>query len=153
MFIKYRNSKKIQCRSDFKVDTVRIISNMKTLLHEMDARTEVEENKISYKQILRDERGKSEKGNTLLPLLEGEIRLNWSDMNKIRLEWEIKLDSLLFFTFLLGVISGFLSYKFLDIILIDSIIVSLAAWPFLFIIGRKWIILQIEDLIETSCIM
>ena len=146
MLIKYRNSTKIQCRSDFKVDSARIISNMKTLLHEMDARTEVEGNKISYSQF-------NKAGKRIFIFHEGEIRLHWSDMNKIRLEWEIKLNSLLFFTFLLSVIAGFLSWGFLNTNLIGSVGVGAATWVFVFILWRQWIVLQMDDLIETSCIM
>jgi len=37
--------------------------------------------------------------------------------------------------------------------LVGSIIIAAAAWPFLFIIWRQWIVLEIKDLINTSCIM
>ena len=146
MLIKYRNSTKIQCRSDFKVDSVRIISNMRTLLHEMNARTEVEGNKISYGPV-------NIGGKRHFLFHEGEIRLHWSDMNKIRLEWEIRLNSLFYFTFLLSVIAGFLSWKFLDTNLIGSVGVGATSWVFVFILWRQWIILEMEDLFETSCNM
>jgi len=79
--------------------------------------------------------------------------LFWAELDKIKIEWEVKLDALLFFTFLLGMIAGCLSYFFLNTMLVGSIIIGAAAWPFLFIIWRQWIVLEINDLINTSCIM
>lgn len=116
------------------------------LLHEMDARTEVAGNKINYREVLRHM-------GIGFPLKEGEIRLFWSEMDKIKIEWDIKLDTILFFTFLLGIIAGCLSGFFLNTMVVGSIIIGAAAWTFLFILWSQWVILEINDLIETSCNM
>lgn len=146
MIFKYKSSKTIQTQSDFKTDSTRILTNLKMLLHEMDARTEVAGNKINYREVLR-------RIGVGFPLKEGEIRLFWSEMDKIKIEWDTKLDSILFFTFLLGIIAGCLSGFFLNTMLVGSIIIGAAAWTFLFILWSQWVILEINDLIETSCNM
>jgi len=153
MILKYKNTKTIDGRTYFKADSTRILANLKLLLSEMDVRTDVIGNKIKYKEILRDLGSGDGKPRTLFPLKEGEIRLFWAELDKIKIEWEVKLDALLFFTFLLGMIAGCLSYFFLNTMLVGSIIIGAAAWPFLFIIWRQWIVLEINDLINTSCIM
>ncbi len=150
MLLTYKSSETIQSQPDFKADSTRILTNLKILFHEMDVRTEVVGNKIKYKGILRD--GQSG-DRTIFPLKEGEIRLFWSEMDKIKIEWEIKFNALLFYTFLLGLIAGCLSWFFINTMLVGSIIIGVAAWPFLFIILRQWIVLEINDLIETSCTM
>lgn len=145
MILRYKNTKTIDGRTYFKDDSTRILTNLRFLLHEMDVRTEVVGNKIKYKEIFRP--------RTFFPLKEGEIRLFWSEMDKIKIEWEIKLNTLLFFTFLLGLIAGCLCWFFLNTMLLGSIIIGAAVWPFLFIIWGQWIILEINDLVETSCTM
>ena len=153
MILKYKSSNKIQSQSDFKTDLKRIISNLKMLLHELDARTESDENKIVFKQVFAILQSRDDGPGTLIPLLDGEIQLRGSEVDKIKLVWEIKLDTLLFFTLLLGVIAACVSFLFLDTGWIDSMIAGVLAWVALFIGWRQYIIFQIGDLIKTSCLM
>jgi hypothetical protein len=153
MILKYKSSKKIQSQSDFKSDSKRIISNLKMLLNDLDARTESDENKIVFKQSLTFLQSRDDGPGTLIPLLDGEIQLRGSEIDKIKLVWEIKLDTLFFFTLSLGVIAGFVSFLFLDTQWIDSIIAGVLTWIAVFIGWRQYIIFQIGDLIKTSCLM
>jgi hypothetical protein len=153
MILKYKSSKKIQSQSDFHSDSKRIISNLKMLLKDLDARTESDENKIVFKQVLSFLQSRNNGPGTLIPLLDGEIQLRGSETEKIKLVWEIKLDTLFFFTMLLGVIAAFVSFLFLDTQWIDSIIAGVLTWIAVFIGWRQYIIFQIGDLIKTSCLM
>ncbi|HEY3390882.1 MAG TPA: hypothetical protein VGK38_14990 [Prolixibacteraceae bacterium] len=153
MLTKYKSSKTIQTSFGFEADSARIISNLKMLLQELDSRTEVVGNKIKYNQNFGDSPGKSAQGNTILPLQKGEIRLSWLDVDKIKLEWIIMLDSILWMTLLFGVIAGSLSFMFLDAKLVASVIIGAAAWFSVFIVWRQYTIVQMKDLIKTSCLM
>ena len=154
MILKYKSSKTIQNQSDFKTDSARIISNLKILLHELDTKTEVFGNKIVFGQMLKDHVSGAGSGpGTIMPLREGEIQLFMAETDKTKVVWEIKLNSLLFFTFLLGAIAGVLSYAFLDTKLIGSIIILFAAWVSSFLIWRQYAIFEMNDLIQTSTLM
>jgi len=153
MILKYKSSNKIQSQSDFQSDSKRILSNLKMLLKDLDARTESDENKIVFKQVLNFLQSRDDGPGTLIPLLDGEIQLSRSETEKIKLVWVIKLDTLFFFTLFLGVIAGFVSSLFLDTQWIDSIIAGVLTWIAVFIGWRQYIIFQIGDVIKTSCLM
>jgi len=153
MILKYKSSNKIQSQSDFQSDSKRILSNLKMLLKDLDARTESDENKIVFKQVLNFLQSRDDGPGTLIPLLDGEIQLSRSETEKIKLVWVIKLDTLFFFTLFLGVIAGFVSSLFLDTEWIDSIIAGVLTWIAVFIGWRQYIIFQIGDVIKTSCLM
>ena len=154
MILKYKSSKTIQNQSDFKTDSDRIISNLKILLHELDIKTEVFGNKIVFGQMLRAHVSGAGPGRSrIMPLREGEIQLFWAEADKTKVVWEIKLNSLLFFTFLLGAIAGGLSFLFLDTKLIGSLVILLAAWTSAFLIWRQYAIFEMNDLIQTSTLM
>lgn len=153
MILKYKSSKQIQSQSDFNTDSKRIISNLKMLLLDLDARTESDDNKIVFKQVLSVLQSRDDGPGTLMPLLDGEIQLQGSELNKIKLLWEINLGNLLFFTLVLGMIATCFSFLFLDAQWIDSIIAGTLAWIAVFIGWRQYIIFQIKDLIKTSCLM
>lgn len=154
MILKYKSSETIQNQSDFKTDSARIISNLNILLHELDTKTEAFGNKIVFGQMLSDHISGGGPGpGKIMPLREGEIQLFWAEADKTKVVWEIKLNSLLFFTFLLGAIAGALSYLFLDTKLVGSIIILLVAWISAFLIWRQYAIFEMNDLIKTSTLM
>jgi len=153
MLLTYKSSQTIQSQPDFKTDSTRILNNLKTLLNDVDVRTEIVGNKLTFNKINRLLQTPNEHPVTIMPLRQGEIHLTRFEKDQIKVEWEIKLDSLLFITFIIGAIAGFLSYLLLDTMLIGSIVITAAAWLSAFLAWRQYTIFEMRDLIQTSCFM
>lgn len=153
MLLKYKSSQTIQGQPDFKTDATRILKNLKTLLNDIDVRTEVVGNKIIFNQINRLLQTYNDHPKTLMPFRQGEIQLIRFEKDQIKVEWEIKLDSLLFKTFFIGAIAGCLSCLFLDTMLVGSIVITAAAWISVFLAWRQYSIFEMKDLIQTSYLM
>jgi len=153
MLLTYKSSETIQSQPDFKADSTRILENLKTLLNGVDVRTEIQGNKIIFNRINRLLQTPNEQPVTIMPLRQGEIQLIRIEKDHIKVEWEIKLDSLLFVTFIIGAIAGFLSYVFLDTMLIGSTVITAAAWLSAFLAWRQYTIFEMRDLIQTSCLI
>lgn len=153
MLLTYKSTQTIQSQPDFKTDSTRILNNLKTLLNDVDVRTEIAGNKLTFNKINRLLQTPNEQPLTIMPLRQGEILLTRFEKGQIKVEWEIKLDSLLLVTFIIGAIAGFLSYVFLDTMLIGSIVITAAAWLSAFLAWRQYTIFEMRDLIQTSCLM
>ena len=153
MLLTYKLSETIQSQPDFKTDSTRILNNLKTLLNDVDVRTEIVGNKLTFNKINRLLENYRDQPVTIMPLRQGEILLTRFEKDQIKVEWEIKLDSLLFITFLIGAIAGFLSYLLLDTMLIGSIVITAATWLAAFLAWRQYTIFEMKDLIQTSYLM
>jgi len=152
MILKYKSSKTIHTKVGFDIVSTRIISNLKIMLNQLDACTEVEGNTIRFKCLLRNYTPTSEnRVKSIKFLREGEIRLIQTDGNKIKLEWEVKLDSIGFLAMLIGMTISFFSYFSLHIELIKAVITGLVICSSIFLVGRYFIIAQMEELIGRSC--
>lgn len=153
MFLKYKSSKTIHTKVNFEIVSTRIISNLRIMLNQLDACTEVEGNTIRFKCLLRNYTSTGEnRVKSIKFLREGEIRLIQTDINKIKLEWEVKLDSIGFLAILIGLIVGSFSNYSLHIELIKAVIAGLVICSSIFLVGRYFIIAQMEDLIKLSCL-
>gem|GEM_PF-678313 len=152
MFLKYKSSKTIRTRSGFDIVSARIISNLKILLNQMDASTEVDGNTIRFKRLLRRYIPTGENRMKSIKILrEGKIQLIKLDESKIKLEWEVKLDSLAFISIMFGVLIGIMLNFALHANPVTVVFFVVLFLISTFVVGRHLIIVQMEDLIETIC--
>jgi len=151
MILSYNGSGTIKSQPGFDADKNKIIPKMILELHKMDIRTEFVENKIIFKRILRPYG--YDKRRTIGPFWEGEIKMMQLEKDKIKLDWKVSFEYVLFTTFLFGVIAGCISPMFIDpkLRLISAVLVGTGIWLASFVAGRYWIIFYMEDFFESSC--
>lgn len=138
----------IQKDPDSFVDSFRtnVLSKLKT----MECRTEIEGNSIQFKRIVRYFPHSGPGRNEILKLIrEGSVKIEKMDSGKIKIDWEVKLEPLLFISVWTGLLAGF-GFGFVNasilIFMIGGIFFSLISYG----IGYYLIRTRIDDIIFTS---
>lgn len=130
------------------------IDSFKTKVHSelktIECRTEMQGNVIQFKRIVRDlplsGQGKSE---VLKLLREGCIEIEKIDSERIKIVWEVKLETLLFFSFWAGLLAG-LGFGFVYSSILIFIIIGVFSPLIPYCIGYFLIKNQIDDIIFNS---
>jgi len=144
--------KKIHGNSDLYID-----SHMKMIqgkLRNIDIRSEIMNDTIIFKRTVRiaSDCGYSKK-EALKILREGHFRIKKNKSNNIEIFWEVKLDSLLFLSIVIGIILGIILGLFVGsggIMIISSIIIGLVISTIAYLFGFSFILITIDDILETS---
>ena len=150
MLLEYKGCKIFNSKLDFISDSTMIISNLKFFLHELNAYTETNESSIKFKRIIKTTNYSENRRDSLKILREGVIKLSPLDNKKIKIEWTIKLDILLFWTVLFGSIVGFLIKKIASLSIFTSIFSGLTICIILYLTGYFWISSEINYIIDNS---
>ena len=76
-------------------------------LKTIECRTEIQGNSILFQRIVRYLPSSGQGNNEVLKLLrEGSIEIEKIDSGKIKIKWEVKLETLLFISFMAGLVAG-----------------------------------------------
>lgn len=147
--LKYSNSiLLIEKNPEFQTDSfkTKILAKLKAI----ECRTEMQENVIHFRRIVkilpRTEPGKTD---VFKLLKEGNIEINEVDNHKIIISWTIKLDTLLFFSVVVGLIIGlFIGFANSSFLIFAVIGIFSPSIPFC--IGYFLIKNQIDEIIFNS---
>ncbi|OFX22186.1 MAG: hypothetical protein A2033_14525 [Bacteroidetes bacterium GWA2_31_9] len=137
MPLKYKGTKIIYTRLSLDEYSNLLIPILKRALNDINARTEIVGSKIIFNRII--DSGKKTGYEGFKIIRAGEINLTQIEENKIRIAWEVNLNTLIFLSVLLGFIAG-LYFKTINNVRLDSaIIIGFSAWVIFFLFGYYWI--------------
>jgi len=156
--LKYSNSieKKIHVNSDIYIESFQ--KKIQGKLSYFETRSEIQNDTIKFKRILRilALSGKN-KIDGMRILREGEIRIEKIDSNRIRISWEVQLDTIIFLSLTIGLLIGLLvgfvsSMSGISLItgILFAIIIALLFSISIYFIGCSFIKSKIDELVETS---
>lgn len=109
-------------------------------------RTAIENNSISFKRVIHYNMGERDGLNILR---EGVIKLEQVDSMKVRIEWEVKLDTILFLSVFVGLIVGLIT-GLVSSMIVAAIISGLLFSIIGYFIGCSFIEEQINEIVETT---
>ena len=127
-------------------------------LRDFEAQTEIHKDMISFKRIVRSttDSGKN-KIEAMKILREGEIRIEKIDLNRIRISWEVRLDTIIFLSVTIGFVIALLvvfasSTSGISLIpgILIALIIGLLFSISIYFIGCSFIKSKIDELVETS---
>lgn len=123
--LKYSNAieKKIHGNSDKYIKS--FMKKVQEKLQELDAKSELNNGTIQFERIVRNTTHSGQNKIEALKILrEGFVRIEENGAHKIQILWEVKLDTLLFLSIMVGLIVG-LIVGFTDSGIVLSIITGL----------------------------
>jgi len=147
---KYSNTaeKTIHVNSDLYIQSFK--KNIQGKLRILEAQSETQNDTILFKRVMRSTTHSGQNKIEALKILrEGLIGIERIDSKRIRIFWEVKLDSLLFLSivigFIIGLIAGFASSK-----IIISMIIGLLFSTISYFIGCAVIKSKIDEMVKKS---
>lgn len=140
--------KKVQGNADLYIES--FMKKIQGKLNELEAKSEVKIDTIEFKRIVRNttHSGKN-KIEALKILREGFVRIEKNGSYKIQIFWEVKLETLLFLSIMVGLIIGLL-VGLTDSGIVLSIITGLLFSLIKYFIGYLVIKMKIDRIVETS---
>lgn len=146
--IKYSNEIVLTNEKGFNLDSFK--TNVLSKLKAIDCRVQIQRNSIYFQRIVRYFPSSEPGKNEILKLLrEGNIETENIGPGKIRIKWEIKLETLVFISVLIGLLAGF-GFGFINSSILIFIIFGIIFSLIPFLIGYFLIRTQIDDIIFTS---
>ena len=149
----YSNSieKQIKMNPDLFVNSFKM--NVMDQLKAIDCRAEIKGNVIHFRRIVRIlPRTEPGKTDVFKLLKEGNIEINEVNKHKIFISWSIKLDTLLFFSIVVGLIIG-LFIGFANSSFLIFAIIGIFSPSIPFCIGYFLITNQIDEIILNSLLI
>ena len=121
MQFKLTDSKTIKIRNDFDLDSDQLFGFLELFLNEIGVLTKIERNKIVFRSIRGSTTNFGENINEAIRIIrEGEVKLIKLNDNRIKLKWEVRLNILLFWSILFGIMMSFLSYIIAPLFFIEE---------------------------------
>ena len=148
--LKYSNTeeKTIHVNSDLYIDSFK--KKIQETLRSFEAQSEIQNDTIKFKRIVRNTTNSGlNKIEAMKILREGLIRIERIDSKKIRIFWEVKLDSLLFLSISTGLVIGLIA-GFASSMIIISMIIGLLFSTIIYFIGCSIVKSKIDEIVATS---
>ena len=148
--LKYSNTeeKTIHVNSDLYIDSFK--KKIQETLRNFEAQSEIQNDTIKFKRIVRNTTHSGQNKIEAMKILrEGLIRIEKVDSKKIRIFWEVKLDSLLFLSISTGLVIGLIA-GFASSMIIISMIIGLLFSTIAYFIGGSIVKSKIDEIIATS---
>lgn len=148
--LKYSNTeeKTIHVNSDVYIDSFK--KKIQETLKNFDARSEIQNDTIKFKRIVRiTTHSGQNKIDAMKIVREGLIGIERIDSKKIKIFWEVKLDSLLFLSISIGLLIGAIA-GFVSSMIIISLIIGLLFSAIMYFIGCSIVKSTIDDIVATS---
>nr|WP_319511012.1 hypothetical protein [uncultured Draconibacterium sp.] len=148
--LKYSNTeeKAIHVNSDVYIDSFK--KKIQETLKNFDARSEIQNDTIKFKRIVRiTTHSGQNKIEAMKIVREGLIGIERIDSKKIKIFWEVKLDSLLFLSISIGLLIGAIA-GFVSSMIIISLIIGLLFSAIMYFIGCSIVKSTIDDIVATS---
>ena len=140
--------KRVQGNADLYIES--FIKKIQEKLKELEAKSEVKNDTIKFKRIVRNTTDSGENKREALKILrEGFVRIEKNGSHKIQIFWEVKLDTLLFLSIMVGLIIA-LIVGFTGSGIVLSIITGLLFSIIVYFIGCSVIKIKIDRIVETS---
>jgi hypothetical protein len=147
---KYSNTeeKTVNINSDLYIDYFK--EKIQETLRNFEAQSEIQNNTIKFKRIVRNTTHFGQNIIEAMKILrEGLIRIERVDSKKIRIFWEVKLNSLLFLSITIGLVIGLIAVFASSMIMI-SIIIGLLFSTIMYFIGCSIVKSKIDEIVTTS---
>ncbi len=148
--LKYSNreEKTIHVNSDLYIDSFK--KKIQETLRSFEAQSEIQNDTIKFKRIVRHTTHSGQNKIEAMKILrEGLIRIEKVDSMKIRIFWEVKLDSLLFLSISIGLVIGLIA-GFASSMIIISMIIGLLFSTIMYFIGYSIVKSKINEIVATS---
>ena len=148
--LKYSNTeeKTIHVNSDLYIDSFK--KKIQETLRNFEAKSEIQNDTIKFKRIVRNTTHSGQNKIEAMKILrEGLIRIERIDSKKIRIFWEVKLDSLLFLSISIGIVIGLIA-GFASSMIIISMIIGLLFSTIMYFIGSSIVKSEIDEIVATS---
>ena len=148
--LKYSNTteKTIQVSLDLYIDSFK--KKIQEALRNFEAQSEIQNDTIKFKRIVRATTHSGQNKIEAMKIVrEGLIRIERIDSKKIRISWEVKLNSLLFLSISIGLLIGLVA-GFASSMIIISIIIGLLFSTIMYFIGCSIVKSKIDEIVATS---
>jgi hypothetical protein len=148
--LKYSNTeeKAIDVNSDLYIDSFK--KKVQETLRNFEAQSEIQNDTIKFKRIVRNTTHSGQNKIEAMKIFrEGLIRIERVDSEKIRIFWEVKLDSLLFLSISIGLVIGLIAV-FTSSMIIISMIIGLLFSTITYFIGCSIVKSKIDEIVATS---
>jgi hypothetical protein len=148
--LKYSNTeeKTTHINSDLYIDSFK--KKILETLRNLETQAEIQNDTIKFKRIVRNTTHSGQnKIEAMRIVREGLIRIERIDSKKIRISWEIKLDSLLFLSISFGLVIGLIA-GFASSMIIISMIIGLLFSTVMYFVGCLIVKSKIDEIIATS---
>lgn len=148
--LKYSNvwEKKINGNSDLYI--VAFTKRLQEKLKNIEAKSEIQNDTIAFKRVVRNTTHSGiNKIEALKILREGFVRIEKVDSNKVQIFLEVKLDVILFLSFLIGLFIGLIT-AFAGSSFSLSIIIGLLFSIVTYLIGCSIIQRKIDEIVSSS---
>ena len=148
--LKYSNTieKKIHGNSDLYIKS--FIKKVQGKLRELEAKSVLNNDTIQFERIVRNTTHSGQNKIEALKILrEGFVRIEKNGSHKIKIFWEVKLDTLLFLSVMVGLIIGLVT-GFAGSGIALSIITGLLFSIIAYFIGYSVVKIRIDQIVETS---
>jgi hypothetical protein len=148
--LKYSNSieKTIHENSDLYIDS--FMKKIQGTLRTFDTRSEIQNDSIKFKRIVKSLAlsGKNKIEGMKL-VREGLIKIERINSKRIRIFWEVKLDTLLFISILIGLVIGLIS-GFASSLIAFSTIIGLLFSSITYFIGCSIVKSKIDEIVAAA---
>ena len=115
-----------------------------------EAQSEIQNDTIKFKRIVRNTTHSGQNKIEAMKILrEGLIRIEKIDSKRIRIFWEVQLDSLLFLAILIGLVIGLIA-GFASSMILISMVIGLGSSTIVYFIGCSLIKSEIDEIVGTS---
>ena len=148
--LKYSNTeeKTIHVNSDLYIDSFK--KKIQEALRNFEAQSEIQNDTIKFKRIVRNTTHSGQNKIEAMKIVrEGLIKIVRVDSNKIRIFWEVKLDSLVFLSISIGLLIGLIAV-FASSMIITSMIIGLLFSIITYFIGCSIVKSKIDEIVATS---
>ena len=148
--LKYSNTEErtIHVNSDLYIDSFK--KKIQETLRNFEAQSEIQKDSIKFKRIVRNTTHSGQNKIEAMKILrEGLIRIERIDSKKIRIFWEVKLDSLLFLSISIGIVIGLIA-GFASSMIIISVIIGLLFSTIMYFIGCSIVKSKIDKIVASS---
>jgi hypothetical protein len=148
--LKYSNTeeKTIHVNSDLFIDSFK--KKIQGKLRLFEAQSEIQNDTIKFKRIVRNTTHSGQNKIEAMKILrEGLIRIEKIDSKRIRIFWEVQLDSLVFLSILIGLVIGLIA-GFASSMILISMVIGLGSSTIAYFIGCSLIKSEIDEIVGTS---
>lgn len=148
--LKYSKSieKTIHGNSDLYIDS--FMKKIQGTLRTFETQSEIQNDTIKFKRIVRILALSGQNKIEGMKLVrEGLIRIERINSKRIRIFWEVKLDTVLFISFLIGLVIGLISGLASSLIIFSMIIAFLFS-TITYFIGCSIVNSKIDEIVEAS---
>lgn len=143
----YSNSMEVKIQDDSDQFVESFLRKVQEKLWNFETQSDVKNGTIEFKRIINPVINRRD---ALRILREGFVRVDKIGLHQIQIFWEIKLDTILFLSFMIGLVLGLITAVFAGSTIVFATITGLLFTAMVYLIAYSIIRIKIDEIVESS---